>query len=366
MTTKTLYFDEAGFTGSNLLDPDQPVFAIASSDLADDEALDILQYCFPHYQGIEYKFTNIWRSSKHRDGLVRFGERFRALNDRAFVYAVDKRYAVLTKAVDFLIEPVITDSGYDFYNDGFCWRYCNYIYCVLTEVAGPALLNAIVSAYQAFSRSPSRETLAHLQWRLSVIAQSIEGIPKILVEQLSYGAEMFDHFHDIDSFHGSDELQTTCMVAIVAYWRGLHTKDFEIVHDASSNFMRHKEMWDRITNHNVPRQMVRTGDGTMVEYPLRVASTTPIDSRNSVAIQFCDVLAGLTTKQLNPVVSEADRKILDHVIEAGLSELTLNGIRPASEFPIQIPPRRLDGADVVDQMTEIIFGAHHAARPDRP
>lgn len=31
MATKTLYFDESGYTGYNLLDPAQPVFAIAST-----------------------------------------------------------------------------------------------------------------------------------------------------------------------------------------------------------------------------------------------------------------------------------------------------------------------------------------------
>ena len=41
---------------------------------------------------------------------------------------VNKRFAVLTKIVDYLIEPYITDAGYDFYDDGFCWKYFNYIY----------------------------------------------------------------------------------------------------------------------------------------------------------------------------------------------------------------------------------------------
>ena len=56
MLTKTLYFDESGFTGYNLLDPNQPVFTIASSDLGDQEAADILRAAFPRYQGHEYKF----------------------------------------------------------------------------------------------------------------------------------------------------------------------------------------------------------------------------------------------------------------------------------------------------------------------
>jgi hypothetical protein len=72
MTTKTLYFDESGFTGYNLLDPVQPIFIVASTDITDDRAADVLKDSLPRYQGEEYKFTNIW-GSKNRDGLLRFG-----------------------------------------------------------------------------------------------------------------------------------------------------------------------------------------------------------------------------------------------------------------------------------------------------
>jgi len=53
---------------------------------------------------------------------------------------------------------------------------------------------------------------------------------------------------------------------------------------------------------------------------------------------------------------------MNEVIEAGLNELTYNGVRPATVFPDKIPPKRLSGPDVVDQMTNIIFGEHNATR----
>jgi len=55
--------------------------------------------------------------------------------DRLGQRGIDKRFAVLTKIVDFLIGPYITDTGYDFYDGGFCWKYCNYIYFGLTQSA---------------------------------------------------------------------------------------------------------------------------------------------------------------------------------------------------------------------------------------
>jgi hypothetical protein len=48
-TRKTLYFDESGFSGYNLLDKAQPIFTVASADVAPDEAERILKVSvLPH------------------------------------------------------------------------------------------------------------------------------------------------------------------------------------------------------------------------------------------------------------------------------------------------------------------------------
>ncbi|MGO1596776.1 MAG: hypothetical protein ACTHXT_08445 [Sphingobacterium sp.] len=47
---KNLYFEASGFTGYKLLDPDQPIFVIASHDLEEDVAEAILRKSFPSYK----------------------------------------------------------------------------------------------------------------------------------------------------------------------------------------------------------------------------------------------------------------------------------------------------------------------------
>lgn len=64
--TKTLFFDESGYTGYDLLNPDQPIFCIASSDIGDQEAQAILEGSCPGYQGAEYKFSQFWRRKSRR------------------------------------------------------------------------------------------------------------------------------------------------------------------------------------------------------------------------------------------------------------------------------------------------------------
>ena len=359
MPTKTIYFDESGFTGYNLLDPIQPIFSIASSDVDDAEADAILRASFPKYRGSEYKFQNIWRSN-NRSGLVEFAHQVGRLMDHAFVWAMDKRFIVLTKIVDFLIEPIMTSCGYDFYADGFCWKYTNYIHYGLTEFAHPDLLDRLLESWQSFSRDPTTARLRLLQTYLRIMANSVEEEVKVFLDQMATGAEMFHEFHDLPTFGGSDELQVTSMQASVVHWRQRHADDFHVVHDASSNFFRNRNLWERMTNKDVPKQMMPLGDGTEVEYPLRVLSTTPVDSKDSRAIQLCDIIAGLGARILRSDLGDDDKTFLDEVLLAGFGEITHNGVRPAPIFPDQIPPRPLDGPDVVDRLTAIINGPHNA------
>lgn len=355
---RTIYCDESGFTGYNLLDPAQPIFVVASAGIEEQRAHDILTQSFPEYRGREFKFTNIWRS-RNRAGLLTFAGHLGEFENLSFIYMIDKRFAVLTKIVDFLIEPYITDAGYDFYDDGFCWKYCNYIYFGLTQFGPPELFDALASHYQVFSRNPTPESLDRLHFQLGIMAASVEEELQIFFEQMAMGARLFHNYHDLEQFRGSDELQMTTMLAIVAHWRQRYPEDFSIVHDTSSNFLRSREMWGRITNNNVPAQQHRLGDGSFVEYPLRVVSTAAIDSRDSYSVQFCDILAGLTARHFNPATEAEDREFMNQIIDGGLQDITYNGIRPQHIFPDQIPPRRLAGPDVVDQMTEIMFGPHN-------
>lgn len=359
MSPRSLFFDESGFTGHNLLDREQPIFTIASTDISADLAKDILQTSFPNYRGAEFKFTNIWRSNSNRSGLIRFAERLRGIERHTFTWMIDKKFGALTKVIDFLIEPIITNAGYDFYADGFSAKYANYIYFGLTNIGHPGLYEAILSAYQEFSRNPSRKTLARLATRLGLMANSVDEPLRVFLEQMHSGAVHFEKFHNLDTFVGSDELQLTSMLAVIAHWRQIYFEDFIVLHDASSNFFRQRELWTRITNARVPEQLHPTSGGTHMQFPLRVSSTIAVDSKDHYQVQFCDVLAGLAAKYFNRNVMGADRELLDALIDAGLGALSFNGIRPDTQFPDHFPPRTLTGPDAVDRMSNIIFGRHN-------
>ena len=321
----------------------------------------ILRESFPTYRGAEFKFSKLWRSTRNRSRFREFGHNLGAYADQVFIWRVEKKFAVLTKIVDYLVEPIARHGGFDFYADGFSLNYTNYVYFGLTRLAPQNVYLSLLRAYQKFSRTPTRRNLHDLHWDLTRLAKEAGDPMKEFLEFMALGARNFETFFDIESFGGSDELQLTSMIAIVGHWRNLHEEDFAITHDASSNFFRRLEDWEKISNSNVPDQDHPTASGTMFRFPLRVVSIESVDSKTNSSVQLCDVLSGLAGRHFRAGANEADRRILGEAVNAGLGDAQLGGIMPEEFDPSRLQPREREGPDAVDRMADIIFGPHNRA-----
>jgi len=258
--------------------------------------------------------------------------------------------------MEYLVEPVVTDSGYDFYGEGFCWKYTNFVYYGLTTFSPPEFLSELLTSYQEFSRDPSTESLTILQERLVVMTETADERVRAFIGEMALGAQMFERFNDLENFKKTNALHTSTMIAVIGHWRQNHAEDFAVVHDASSHFLRDRQTWETITDLEVEPIEITGGDGSTLEWPLRVVSTESRDSRDSRVIQFCDVLAGLISKHFNPDLSLEDRQFMDELLTEGLGHITSNRNVPGTEFPVRIPPRRLSGPDAVDLMARIMRG----------
>lgn len=163
MAITNLYFDESGYTGNALLDNDQPYFVVASTSIGDDEADALLGSFFPAFKGEEFKFSALWRRASHQQGLLKMVEALPALEPRIFVWVIDKRFCLLAKMVDYLIEPAAYNSGLDFYADQYAPRYVNSAYYMLQPLLGGIIYDRTIRAYDRLARQPSLENVAVFQ-----------------------------------------------------------------------------------------------------------------------------------------------------------------------------------------------------------
>lgn len=353
MTTK-IYLDESGFTGNDLYNPDQRFFTVASTVVEDDEAKDILARCFPRYQGSEYKFTNIWKRDRSREGLRALAAEIPAFADRAFVWVIDKRFCLLTKMVDYLVEPRAYEAGYDWYANGWGKRYLNTIHRDLVHQGTEELYDETVRGWDTFARNPSSQNLEKLEQQLRRGKASTNAPLPSLFDLVLRG---LDHFRarnpNLESFQDTNEIQITSVFSSVTWWRQHRTEDFALVHDESSAFMKQVDLWETMLREDFVAPPFPIADGTEVELPLRVRSTTAVRSHESYSIQLCDLLAGLLAKAGPGLIGAPHDPFIVELVEAGAGELTYSGIMPHALYS-DGPPQRREGPDMVDRMIELI------------
>jgi hypothetical protein len=113
----TIYGDEAGFTGNNLLDPNQPFFAYATVAADPSHATEVVQRAVRDFriQAGELKGKRLITSNRGRKAIASVLGPFA---DSALVQAYHKRYTLATKFFEYVFEPVLAEQNSLFYNCG--------------------------------------------------------------------------------------------------------------------------------------------------------------------------------------------------------------------------------------------------------
>ncbi len=122
-----IYFDESGFTGNNLLHPNQTIFSYGSVQVADDEAQQFVQSIIKKYnvQGGELKGKNLIKYNKGRRALSEILSHF---NGRMKASVSEKKYALAAKFFEYIFEPPLQKNNLLFYKLDFHRFISNILY----------------------------------------------------------------------------------------------------------------------------------------------------------------------------------------------------------------------------------------------
>lgn len=350
----TIYIDESGYTGGDLYNADQPHFVVASSLIGDDEAADILRRAFPRYRGPEFKFSNIWRRRVHRDGLLAFAREIPAISDRLFLYGIDKRFSLIVKMFDYLVEPSFRAGGFDYYGGGYARRYMNLVHRDILRFGSQKLYDDSARLWDEFARRPSPETMAALRVHLDQTAARWPHPISTIFGMLAEGSRRFESSNpSLETFEDSSEIYLTSVLSTVTYWRQQRDEDFDLRHDESSNFLRRRDMWDALLRVDYASPPLEQANGSTVTFPLRVRSTSAVRSHDSRAVQLCDLVAGLGAKAAPGLDGRSRDPFLVDLVLAGAGELTVGGVRPHDDYADEGIPRA-SGPDVLDHVVDLL------------
>lgn len=285
----TIYFDESGNTGSNLLDPDQPVFTLASCIFSKDESERLLQLIdskSPH----EAHFKNLRRRRSGQDGIVRLmsSKLLDVKNVRINIFL--KEFMITTKIVDILIEHMMHLMGEDLYLNGGNIAFSNMLYYCLPTFCDKELVQSMYKSFVKMIREQDQENIEKFYNDVEKVKNSSSD------EQFKQDVEFIlnTKYCINDALIGIDKLSLDPSIPALfmhcAQWGNIYSNGFHIIHDDSHSIEKQRLLFAQFMDWT--QDEVEVGyDRRKYNLPLKGRSLKFGSSKDYTQIQVSDIIA---------------------------------------------------------------------------
>jgi hypothetical protein len=309
-----IFVDESGYTGPNLLDSAQPVLAMASLHCDDVQCADFKSKIFGGSRSLELKYSSLSKSTKGRKKVINFLLELAGMPEIVKVAVAHKKYALVGKMVDLIVETAMYRDGFDLYDRGANIALTNVMYGLLGDGSHDTLLGLFQEMIRTQEVSDFDEFAGELFRQQFDDEQAEEFLGFFRAAILRVGPEvMIDPSRTLD-------LAFTMNFTLASLWRqDIPVEDgIKFVHDESSIMEFNKAIWDAAVDSTVPKQEIGYDVRTHV-FPIAVTETIGADSKTFVGIQLADVVAGATAAMGRALlkdeseISEYERELIEIV-----------------------------------------------------
>jgi hypothetical protein len=293
--SKVVFIDECGYTGEDLFNSQQPIFVLASMRLTEYQCNELKLKHFGEIKAKELKHSQLSRRKSHQKTIIRFLKDI-IYEEKNIKFAIaHKRYVLVTKMVDILIETIANLDGIDLYKDGANIAYSNVLYLILKRAPYKELFEKLLINFQIMIRERTDESYNNF-FRMFYKKEYSVLIDKVFAPFINYHhrigpSGVFYLPENILNIAFSEALSLT------AEWSKTIEGNWSLIHDNSSNMAKQKDIWDTITHPEVPPVMVGY-DRRKMEFPLRVVDTKFEKSEDSSGLQLVDIMAGAMARCL--------------------------------------------------------------------
>jgi hypothetical protein len=329
-----VYGDEAGNTGPELLDPNQPVFALAFTDLTRDEAQSVLATI--DTAASEVHVADLLRREGGATRLRKFFDHPLMTRSRVRTNVTHKEHMVVTKIVDLLIENVAHSLDFDLYRDGLNIVLGNRIYAVLHELVDTPRRLAFLRSFVAMARRPDDTTIETFYREAAELRQAIDPRHHEVCDEF-FVPLFFSQGIVRKVFDGSrndrytlDPIIPTAFV--LAYeWAQTHPQGFKLIHDDAKT-LRLKEPELRLFMSERLAGVEVGYDERKHPARLPIRELAFATSHSEPSIQVADVVAGVTMRAFAARAQGRTGAAVDSLIALSPQRFLTGGIWPTDDF----------------------------------
>ena len=285
----TIYFDESGNTGSNLLDPDQPVFTLASCMFSEDEANQLLGLVGSK-SPTEAHFKNLRRRKSGQDGIVRLMSNRLVDVGRVKIQIFLKEFMITTKIVDLLIEHMMHLLDEDLYVNGANIALSNMLYYCLPTFCDTILVQTMYRSFVEMIREQSQDKIDSFYSAVSDVRNSSSNDDfKENLDIILHTKEFIDSALD-----GIDKLtldpSIPALFSHCIQWGNQYPNGFHIIHDDSHSISKQRSLFAQFMDWT--QSEIEVGyDRRKYSLPLKGKSLRFASSEQHLQLQIADIIA---------------------------------------------------------------------------
>lgn len=356
----TIYCDEAGNSGANLLDPDQPCFVLASNDFSREEAESLLEHV-RSAQGAEPKFTSLRKSGNGVARLIRFLADPRLSNERVVIDVFHKKFMVTTKLVDIVAETVMHDLGGDLYDRGANIAMSNMLHYCMPVFCGQENTDRFLAAFVELMR---RKGSAEVDAFYAAGSAMIEACTS---EDFKSDLFPFVERKLLDIWFGEhlDSLALDPAIPAlfqhIAAWGARKADRFHVVHDASKPILASQAIFEDMLALTGEESHLIGYDRRKIRFPLRALTLMQADSTLHPQLQVADLCAGITNHLHRCWMANNFDELATATRDLGRVGWTFDGVLPSPDVtPEALGTSEEGGTNAVDAMTEYLRRRRHS------
>ena len=286
------HIDESGYTGFDLLNPEQRFQGATAVSITEAEAARLIRAYFPKLQAPELKYHALARRPGYRQPLL---ELQRAVLSQypCVTYVCDKRYLLMLMFMDYAVEPFYYERGMDFYEDGQ-----NYTLASLLHTVGPSMLGqtGFDQLLVAFQRAIKEKTPQALQDLVRAVRKvDWQQLPEALGPLALAAPECLSA---IATPGVTTDAAIVVLQSLISRMEVMAPGPYRVEHDQSKNLLTYHVLLQRYIDHQDEIEF-RQSQIAAVRFPLKLTSVTQVDSKNSPAVQIADVMIGAAIEAAN-------------------------------------------------------------------
>ncbi len=285
--------DESGYTGFDLLNSEQPFQGAAAVAISNEDAKSLIKEHFPRLQAAELKYRALARRPKNHPRLLALlGDIHK--NYKCVSYVCDKRFLLLLMFLDYAVEPFYYERGVDFYADGQNYSLASLLYFVGPALLGKNAFDALQSAFQLAMKEKTPEALSHLL--IAARKTKWRELPQALGPLAVHAAP--ECLSAISTPGVSTDAAFIVLQSLISRTEAMTDGPYRVEHDQSKNLLTYHALLDRYINHDDKVEFRQT-EITSIEFPLKLASVSQVDSKTSPSVQLADVMIGAAIEMAN-------------------------------------------------------------------